>query len=95
MDFVYIFILLLPLIVEAASSSDVKVNVYSGPRKCANTGNGKPTKVEPDYTVGLHFTVTIDESSKGSQDNIGKKIESSHDMGFAPSFVGVFLRLSF
>ena len=69
------------------ASSDVKVIVYDGPKKCSNKkGDEKPTKVEPDFIVGLHFTVTIDESSSGSQDTIGKKIESSRDMGIAPSF---------
>lgn len=69
------------------ASSDVKVIVYDGPTKCTNIkGDDKPTKVEPDYIVGFHFTVTIDESSSGPPETIGKKIESSHDMGFAPSF---------
>jgi len=69
------------------ASSDVKVIVYDGPTKCTNIkGDEKPTKVEPDYIASFHFTVTIDESSSGAQDTIGKKIESSRDKGVAPSF---------
>jgi len=74
----------------ALASSDFKVIVYDGPRKCSNKGKDKaekPTKIEPNMIVGLHFTVTIDESSAGRNDVIGRKIESSHDgMGVAPSF---------
>ena len=84
-----------------ASSSDLKVIVYDGPRKCSNDIGGnrgggggggaetKPlTKIEPDMIVGLHFTVTIDESSIGIRDVVGRKIESSRDgaMPVAPSF---------
>ena len=36
--------------------------------------------------VIIHSTVTVDESSTGKNDVIGKKIESSYDVGFAPSF---------
>ena len=74
----------------AIASSDVEVIVYNGPQKCSNKGDEKLTKVEPDYVVGLHFTVTVDESSSGSRETIGMKIESSHDKGFAPSFTGMF-----
>lgn len=36
--------------------------------------------------VIIYSTVTVDESSTGKNDVIGKKIESSYDVGFAPSF---------
>ncbi|KAL7540961.1 hypothetical protein ACHAXR_010518 [Thalassiosira sp. AJA248-18] len=71
------------------ASSEVKVVVYAGPKKCSNKkikGDEKPTKIEPDYVAALHFTVTVDESSTGSRESIGKKIESSRDKGIAPSF---------
>lgn len=69
-----------------AASPEVKVIVYDGPTKCTNIeGDEKPNKVEPDYNVGFHFTVTIDESSSGTQDTIGRQIESSHTIGVAPS----------
>jgi FK506-binding protein 14 len=77
----------------ALASSDVKVIVYDGPTECSNEKGNKggggdeyPTKVEPDMIVGLHFTVTIDESSPDPRDIIGRKIESSRDVGIAPSF---------
>lgn len=73
----------------AASSSEVKVIVYDGPKKCSNKNlkaDEKPTRIEVDYIVGLHFTVTVDESTVGSKETMGKKIESSRDMGIAPSF---------
>lgn len=69
-----------------ASSDKVKVRVYSGPKKCDNSDPENPLRIEEDYVAGFHFTVTIDESSTGSRENLGKKIESSHDMGIAPSF---------
>ena len=73
----------------ASSDSEVKVVVYKGPKKCKNKSTGdesKPTKVESGSIVGFHFTVTVDASSHGSRDLIGKKIESSRDKGIAPSF---------
>lgn len=71
----------------ALASTDVKVVVYEGPKKCSNkAGDENPTKVEEGSIVGFHFTVTVDESSPGPPESIGRKIESSHDMGFAPSF---------
>ncbi len=74
----------------AFASTDLKVIVYDGPKICSNKGKGgadKPNKIEPNMIVGLHFTVTIDESSPDRSDVIGKKIESSRDgMGVAPSF---------
>jgi FKBP-type peptidyl-prolyl cis-trans isomerase len=91
-----------------ASSTDLKVIVYDGPRECSNNigggsnkggggggGGGRaaddtkpPTKIEPGMIVGLHFTVSIDESSIGTRDVVGRKIESSRDgaMPVAPSF---------
>eukprot|EP00581_Thalassiosira_minuscula_P003826 CAMPEP_0183744026 /NCGR_PEP_ID=MMETSP0737-20130205/65519_1 /TAXON_ID=385413 /ORGANISM="Thalassiosira miniscula, Strain CCMP1093" /LENGTH=368 /DNA_ID=CAMNT_0025979661 /DNA_START=159 /DNA_END=1265 /DNA_ORIENTATION=- len=85
----YIFLAAVALVASVANaSSEVKVVVYDGPKKCSNKeGDEKLMKVEADCTVGLHFTVTIDESSVGSRENIGRKIESSRDgMGVAPSF---------
>ncbi|KAL3771913.1 hypothetical protein ACHAW5_008026 [Stephanodiscus triporus] len=76
----------------ALASSDIKVIVYDGPTKCSNKrgkgggGDDNPTKVEPNMIVGLHFTVTVDESSAGPRDVVGRKIESSRDVGVAPSF---------
>lgn len=74
---------------------EVQVIVYKGPTECANSNKkGKdgqpeePNLVEADYIVGLHFTVTVDPSSVGSRESLGRKIESSHDKGFAPSFPG-------
>ena len=78
-----------PLFV-AANPNEVSVNVYEGPTSCTNTNVDDPneqavlTKVENDIVVGLHFTVTIDESSEAGER--GAKIESSHDRGIAPSF---------
>lgn len=89
---IYIFLLILAAIppsLTIADASEVKVIVYKGPKKCTNHANQPPTKIEPDFIVGLHFTVTVDESSVGSQSTLGKKIESSHDMGIAPSFPGM------
>lgn len=70
--------------VLSSSSSDVKVIVYNGPRKCSNKGtDDKPTKIEKNHIVGLHFTVTIVDDDGSS----GRKIESSRDgVGIAPSF---------
>lgn len=88
---VVVSILLVPSCLTHASSSsdDVKVIVYKGPKKCSNKnlkGDDKPTRVEKDYIAAFHFTVTIDESSAGPKEMLGKKIESSYDKGFAPSF---------
>ena len=63
--------------------------MYEGPTSCSNTNvddhdEGVLTKVENGIVVGLHFTVTIDESSEAGER--GAKIESSHDRGIAPSF---------
>ena len=63
------------------------VQVYDGPTTCANNDadpNEPPTRVVNDYVVGLHFTVTVDESSKAGEH--GAKIESSLDRGIAASF---------
>ena len=63
------------------------VQVYDGPTTCENNDadpNEPPTRVVNDYVVGLHFTVTIDESSRAGER--GAKIESSHDRGIAASF---------
>lgn len=67
-----------------SASSDIEVIIYKGPRECANKGTeDKPTKIEKNHVVGLHFTVTIVDDD-GS---IGRKIESSRDgVGIAPSF---------
>lgn len=67
-----------------SASSDIEVIIYKGPRECANKGTeDKPTKIEKNHLVGLHFTVTIVDDD-GS---IGRKIESSRDgVGIAPSF---------
>ena len=81
----YIY-LWLCLLFAHASTEDVKVTVYKGPKKCDNSDPKNPQRIEEDYIAGFHFTVTIDESSKGSRENIGKKIQSSHDAGVAPSF---------
>ncbi len=71
----------------ALASSDLKVIVYDGPRKCSNGDKENPTKIEPNMIVGLHFTVTIDGGSTGVRDVVGRKIESSRDgAGIAPSF---------
>lgn len=69
-----------------AANNEVSVHVYEGPTSCSNTnGNADDLKkVENDIVVGLHFTVTIDESSEAGER--GAKIESSHDRGIAPSF---------
>ena len=76
--------------------TDVKVTVYEGPTKCDNKpARGKKTKndeeesldrVIPDSIVGLHFTVYVDESTVGSRETAGLRVESSHDKGVAPSF---------
>ena len=58
--------------------------MYEGPTSCSNTNADDLKKVENDIVVGLHFTVTIDESSEAGER--GAKIESSHDRGIAPSF---------
>ena len=68
------------------TDDDIEVTIYKGPTKCNNDEGEKPTRIEQDYIAAFHFTVTIDESTKGKQDVIGTKIESSHDVGFAPSF---------
>lgn len=67
-----------------SASSDIKVIILNGPWECSNKGTGdKPTKIEKNHVVGLHFTVTIVDDD-GS---IGRKIESSRDgVGIAPSF---------
>lgn len=71
------------------ANNEVSVHVYEGPTSCSNTNADDPnkvvlTEVENDIVVGLHFTVTIDESSEAGER--GAKIESSHDRGIAPSF---------
>mmetsp|Transcript_22133 Transcript_22133/g.48088 ORF Transcript_22133/g.48088 Transcript_22133/m.48088 type:complete len:304 (+) Transcript_22133:26-937(+) len=84
-NFLFLVILAATAIFAVASSKP-KVIVYDGPTECSNIAGENPTKIETDYIAGLHFTVTIDESSTGSRDTIGRKIESSHDVGIAPSF---------
>lgn len=69
----------------AALSEEVKVIVYEGPKSCQNEIDGdadekKLTKVQKDCIVAFHFTAS-DEAT-------GRKIESSHDLGVAPSFPG-------
>jgi Ca2+-binding EF-hand superfamily protein len=71
----------------STTSTDLRVIVYAGPTKCSNKDKDKPNKIESGHVVGLHFVVTIDETSAGRDDVIGRKIESSRDgMGVAPSF---------
>ena len=83
---IVIFLLAASVDCTTATDDDIKVTVYKGPTKCNNDEGEKPIRVEQDYIAAFHFTVTIDESTKGKQDVIGTKIESSHDVGFAPSF---------
>lgn len=69
----------------AAVSEDIEVVVYEGPKSCQDeidndAGDKKLTKVQKDCIVAFHFTA--------SDDATGKKIESSHDLGVAPSFPG-------
>lgn len=75
--------------------ADVKVTVYEGPTECDNKpARGKKKndedesleRVIPDSIVGLHFTVYVDESTVGSRETAGLRVESSHDKGVAPSF---------
>ena len=74
--------------------ADVKVTVYEGPTECDNKpASGREgeedeslERIVPDSIAGLHFTVYVDESTVGSRETAGVKIESSHDMGVAPSF---------
>ena len=57
---------------------DIKVTVYEGPTSCSDfDAEKRPMKVQTDHSVAFHFT---------AYDNgTGRKIESSHDMGVAPS----------
>ena len=68
----------------AALSEEIEVIVYEGPKSCQDeidgAGDKKITKVQKDCIVGFHFTA--------SDDATGRKIESSHDLGVAPSFPG-------
>lgn len=69
----------------AALSEEIEVIVYEGPKSCQDEIDGdaddkKLTKVQKDCIVAFHFTAS-DEAT-------GKKIESSHDLGVAPSFPG-------
>lgn len=48
-------------------------------KKCDGT-----EKIQKGYSVGFHFTATVDESSKAGTK--GQKVESSLDKGIAPSF---------
>ena len=58
---------------------EIDVKVYQGPTSCADfDGEKKPLKITEDCIVAFHFT---------AYDNAtGRKIESSHDLGVAPSF---------
>ena len=82
------FAVVLCLLVLVSASSDIKVVVYNGPRKCSNKGTeDKPTKIEKNHVVGLHFTVTIVNEDDYGSSSPGRKIESSRDgVGIAPSF---------
>ena len=72
---------------STTTATDPRVIVYAGPRKCSNEDKDRPNRIEIGHVVGLHFVVTIDESSPGEDDVLGGVIESSrHGMGIAPSF---------
>ncbi|KAL7498704.1 hypothetical protein ACHAWT_008433 [Skeletonema menzelii] len=63
----------------ALGTEEINVTVYQGPKSCPDfDGEKKTTKIKEDCTVAFHFT---------AYDNAtGRKIESSHDLGVAPSF---------
>lgn len=79
-----IIALLLPSLSIAASDKEVQVTVYDGPTDCPQDETDPLTKIRPDDTVGLHFTVTIDATSQSG--TRGETVESSHDKGIAPTF---------
>jgi len=60
-------------------AEEIKVTVYEGPKSCPDFDAEKnPIKIQTDCSVAFHFT---------AYDNAtGKRIESSHDLGVAPSF---------
>ena len=63
----------------ALGTEEIKVTVYEGPKTCPEfDADKKPIKVQQDYSVAFHFTA-YDEAT-------GRNIESSHDLGVAPSF---------
>eukprot|EP00984_Skeletonema_dohrnii_P030216 scaffold21542_cov121-Skeletonema_dohrnii-CCMP3373.AAC.1 len=63
----------------ALGTEEIKVTVNEGPNSCQDfDAEKKSTKVQKDYSVAFHFTA-YDAAT-------GKKIESSHDLGVAPSF---------
>jgi FK506-binding protein 14 len=63
----------------ALGTEEITVTVYDGPKSCQEfDAENKPVKVQKDFSVAFHFTAS-DEAT-------GRKIESSHDLGVAPSF---------
>ena len=72
---------------SSSSTTEIKVVVYEGPESCpVFDADKKHIKVQKDCTVAFHFTAS-DEAT-------GRKIESSHDLGIAPSFPGERGRVS-
>lgn len=60
-------------------AEEIKVTVYEGPKSCPDFDvEKKPMKVQNDCSVAFHFTAYDNDT--------GRRIESSHDLGVAPSF---------
>jgi hypothetical protein len=58
--------------ITAAAAAELKINIYEGPRECDESN-----KVKVGDKVGIHYTGTIDESSKNGKP--GQQFDSSRD----------------
>ena len=65
---------LLSLAAPAFAATDLKVDVYEGPKECEDG-----SKVKAGDFLSMHYTGTIDESSETGEK--GKKFDSSVDRG--------------
>ena len=58
--------------ITAVAAAELKINIYEGPRECDESN-----KVKVGDKVGIHYTGTIDESSKNGI--LGQQFDSSRD----------------
>ena len=70
----------LVLLGSSSASEELKVNVYDGPKECADED-----KVVSGKNLAMHYTGTIDESSATGEK--GKQFDSSRDRGETFDFV--------
>lgn len=75
-------ILFVGLAAAITAAEELKVNVYEGPTEC-----DEADKVKVGDELGMHYTGTIDESSKSGDP--GMQFDSSHDRGILERTIGV------